>query len=89
MTCTPTVYPQPYPIHHTRWPLSFPGLSEVRKKEKPPPPLVTNPEQRSILFTWLLKDCLQRPGTTARSGGTYRLILGLEEFLWSKFEEKM
>lgn len=70
------------PTHHTWRSLSLPRLSEVRKKEEPPPLLVTNPEQRAILFTCLLKDCLQSPaGTTMRNAGRCSFILGLVEVL--------
>lgn len=48
---------------------------------------MTNPEQRSILFTRLLEDRLQRPaGTRVRNVGGDRLILGLVEGLQSKFD---
>lgn len=59
----------------TRRPLSLPRLSEVRKQEEPPPPLVTDPEQRSFLLSWLLEDRLQRPAGT-RGGNVGRAHSG-------------
>lgn len=77
-----------FPIHHTWRSLSLPRLSEVRKKEEPPPLLVTNPEQCAILFRRLLKDSLQSPvGTTARNAGSGSFILGLVEVLQSTLDK--
>lgn len=72
-------------FHHTWRSLPLPRLSEVRKMEEPPPLLVTDAEQCAILFTRLLKDCLQGPaGTKLRNSLRCGFILGLLEVLHSQ-----
>lgn len=62
--------------HHTLWLFTFPGLSKVRKEEEPAPFLLANQEKRSILFSRLLKDCLQTPVEQKQS------MLGDEKAGW-------